>query len=534
MGEKFASNPLTGTGSMTVPIPTSPGRSGFGPELSLSYDSGSGNGPFGLGWSLSLPSITRKTDKGLPQYLDDEESDVYILSGAEDLVPEYDKDTAGQWVMADGKPIVSERRETITTDGVSQSYLVRRYRPRVEGLFNRIERWTRSDGDVHWRCLSRDNVLTVYGKDTNSRVANPEHPLRVFSWLICETRDDKGNAVIYEYKPEDGTGIDVTRPHERNRGAPDDRRRGTNRYPKRIRYGNRVSLLDATGRRPAQLTPAEFANAGWMFEVVFDYGDHDTAAPTPRDDEATGASQELRYPWPPRQDPFSSYRAGFEVRTNRLCQRVLMFHHFPDEAGVGADCLVRSIDLGYSRDADPGAAATAMYSMLLSATQTGYKRADGVGYLSKSLPPAEFEYSQPIVHDTLQEVDPGSLDNLPVGLDGAAYRWIDLHGEGLSGILTEQAGAWFYKPNAARWPPTALTATTAPRQRSAPPKPSPSHQASPSRAARSSWIWPVTAGPIWSCSPARRRVSTSTTRPRAGSLSARSFLVSTVTPPTRA
>src|SRR5213082_4201437 len=74
MGEKFAANPVTGTGSMTVPLATSPGRSGFGPQLSLSYDSGFGNGPFGLGWSLSLPAISRKTDKGLPQYLDANES----------------------------------------------------------------------------------------------------------------------------------------------------------------------------------------------------------------------------------------------------------------------------------------------------------------------------------------------------------------------------------------------------------------------------------------------------------------------------
>lgn len=87
IGEKFAANPVTGTGSMTIPIPASPGRSGFGPQLSLSYDSGSGNGSFGFGWTLSLPAITRKTDKGLPQYLDAEESDVYLLSGVEDLVP---------------------------------------------------------------------------------------------------------------------------------------------------------------------------------------------------------------------------------------------------------------------------------------------------------------------------------------------------------------------------------------------------------------------------------------------------------------
>src|SRR5688572_29171177 len=126
MGEKFAANPVTGTGSMSVPLATSPGRSGFGPQLSLSYDSGSGNGPFGFGWSLSLPAITRKTDKGLPQYRDAEESDVFILSGAEDLVPEFEKDAAGHWVTQDGKYVIHEKPRTV--DGVA--YTVGRYRPR--------------------------------------------------------------------------------------------------------------------------------------------------------------------------------------------------------------------------------------------------------------------------------------------------------------------------------------------------------------------------------------------------------------------
>ena len=36
IGEKFNINPVTGTGSITVPIYTSPGRSGFGPQLALS------------------------------------------------------------------------------------------------------------------------------------------------------------------------------------------------------------------------------------------------------------------------------------------------------------------------------------------------------------------------------------------------------------------------------------------------------------------------------------------------------------------
>ena len=56
IGEKFAANPVTGTGSFSIPLSASPGRGGFGPQLSLSYDSGSGNGPFGFGWSLAIPA----------------------------------------------------------------------------------------------------------------------------------------------------------------------------------------------------------------------------------------------------------------------------------------------------------------------------------------------------------------------------------------------------------------------------------------------------------------------------------------------
>src|SRR5215469_825837 len=96
MGEKFAANPVIGSGSMVVPLPTSPGRSGFGPQLTLSYDSNAGNGPFGMGWSLSQSALTRKTSKGLPQYVDGEESDTFLLSDAEDLVPLLIEQN-GQW-----------------------------------------------------------------------------------------------------------------------------------------------------------------------------------------------------------------------------------------------------------------------------------------------------------------------------------------------------------------------------------------------------------------------------------------------------
>jgi RHS repeat-associated protein len=463
IGEKFASNPVTGTSSMSVPVATSPGRSGFGPQLSLSYDSGAGNGPFGFGWSLSLPSITRKTDKGLPRYFDVVDSDVFLLSGAEDLVPVYRQDPEGTWVAAhpgyQRDPVRFWVRDPSGSLLVHEDEIdgcrVRRYRPRIEGLFARIERWTKigTPSDVHWRSISKDNILTLYGLDANSRIADPVDASRIFTWLICETRDDKGNAVLYRYKAEDGQEVDLNKPHERNRGPQSDMRRTANRYLKRIHYGNRTSLLDNAGQRPRFLDKAEvdaqIANGGWMFEVVFDYGDHDSGSPTPRDDEATDLAGAPKYPWQPRPDPFSSYRPGFEVRTLRLCQRVLMFHHFPGEAGVERDCLVRSTDFAYSDEVDPTDVRNPVYTFLQAVTQSGYRR-NGGGYDWRSLPPVEFEYTQPIVQDVVEEVGPESLENLPIGVDGSAYRWTDLHGEGIPGILSEQAGAWFYKRN---WSP---------------------------------------------------------------------------------
>lgn len=431
MGEKFAANPVTGTGSMSVPIATSPGRSGFGPQISLSYDSGSGNGTFGFGWSLSLPSMTRKTDKGLPRYDDATESDVFILSGAEDLVPVLVQNAEGRWH--------SESLPDRTVNG--KTYAIKRYRPRIEGLFARIERWTNiADAtDVHWCSISKDNILTLYGQDANSRIVDPEDPRRIFSWLICETRDDKGNAILYTYKLEDGMGVDLGLAHERNRGDRTDPRRTANRYLKRIRHGNRISLLDANGHRPHFLAQSAIDSAGWMFEVVFDYGEHDAKAPTFGD----------LGDWDYRHDPFSSYRAGFEVRTTRLCQRVLMFHHIPDlpNGTKGYDGLVRSTDFTYAYEKNPQDVRNPVYSFLVSVTQSGYQRDGKGGYLQKSLPPLEFTYSQPDIDETVRQVDRASLENLPEGLDGSRYQWVDLDGEGLSGILTEQGNGWFYKRN---------------------------------------------------------------------------------------
>ena len=420
IGEKFSANPVTGTGSLNIPIFTTPARSDFYPKLLLSYDSGAGAGPFGIGWNLSVPSITRKTDKGLPRYQDADDSDIFILSEAEDLVPSFILQ-GNNWV-----------RDTLDTIEQGVAYTVWRYRPRVEGLFARIERWeNKATGEMHWQSVSKDNITSLYGKDATSRIADPNDSLRVFKWLLAESYDDKGNVILYEYKQENRDNVDPSLPQEKNRLA--NTTGYANRYLKNIKYGN--------------TTP--YQRDAWLFQVVFDYGEHDINSPTL--DEISA--------WSCRPDAFSSFRAGFEMRTYRLCQRILMFHLFP-ELGT-THCLVRSTDLGYSENP--------ITSYLTSITQTGYIRnvTNGASYERKSLPPLELTYSQPLVDEQVHFIDANSLENLPAGLDGSRYQWVDLDSEGIAGILTEQAGAWFYKRNLgdAHFAPVQLVAT----------KPSPSN-----------------------------------------------------------
>jgi hypothetical protein len=420
IGEKFAANPVTGTGSMSVPIACSPGRAGFGPQLALSYDSGAGNGPFGLGWSLNVPAVTRKTDKGLPRYFDHEESDVFILAGAEDLVPALDD---------------QRNRQTQTIAAFGRHYRVDRYRPRVEGLFALIERWSdlHQSDDVFWRTISRDNITTWYGRDSDSRIADPDDPSRIFQWLICQTHDDKGNVSIYQYVQDNGFGVDASTVWEANRRAS---ARQANRYLKRIVYGNVSPYLPKLAADKEDPLPTE-----WMFELVFDYGDHSARYPSPIPDKTTSEN-----PWPARPDPFSTHRAGFEVRNYRLCHRVLMFHHF-EELGR-PDYLVHSTEFVYNEPSSLEDPSTPGYTVLQSVTHWAHQwDPDGSQYESRQLPPVEFTYSPPVVDPTIRTIDPAQLENLPVGTQGPGYRWIDLDGEGLAGVLAEYQGGWHYKSN---------------------------------------------------------------------------------------
>lgn len=399
-------NTLTGAARLSVPVRTSPGRESFGPSLSLGYGSGQRNSTFGAGWFLSgVPSIGLDTTQELPAYTGD--SDRYVYGGGQQLVPML-REQGGHWV-----PIVEDRG----------AHRVQRFRSKTERSFERFERWThQATGRVHWIVYARNGVVSVFGvaADNSTRIADPADPDgRTFQWLLEAQYHPKGNAIVYRYKPEDGAGVDTSSSFESGRA-----RRGggfAQRYLKRILYGNSRPLS-----LPRQSDPAN----DWRFEVVFDYGEHATGAlPVPSDAGPAPA-------WTARSDPFSTHRPGFELRTYRLCRRILMFHRFPELNG-GTPCLVGATELTHR--SEPAG------TVLESITYRGYRRnADG-STSDRAIPSLKLQYTETKLGTAFEAAS--ATDNIPSGLDGAVYQWMDVKNEGLPGILCRQSGSWYFKEN---------------------------------------------------------------------------------------
>lgn len=403
IGEKFTPNPVNGSGNLTIPLAMTASR--FSPNLSLSYSSGGGNGPFGLGWSLGLASISRKTEQQLPLYDAGDESDIFILSGSKDLVP--------------------IRKDTINGD------IVTTYRPRTVSAYSRIQRFERGD-KIWWQTLAPDNSRRWFGVypeadgsinsasfNSDLTIHDPESTNHIFRWLLSEERDDRGNRTRYIYKAEDRSNVPALSEHEANRENS-----SAQRYIKRILYG---LSPDMTSSDP-----------DWIFELVFDYGEHDAVNP-----------EIISSTWPCRKDAFSSYRSGFDIRTYRLCNRILQFNLMPGQAKSGR-VLNMATELNYDK--------SPLGSQVKSIRHLRFQWIENK-YETQALPAVEFAYTQARPDDQIHILSDIQTHGTPNGLTNG-YRFLDLNGEGLSGILTEQADIWYYRRNLGDGnftPPTTLS-----------------------------------------------------------------------------
>lgn len=141
----------SGMATFEIPLPISPAR-GYAPAMSLAYRSGAGNGPFGLGWEVPLPTVRRRTSHGVPAYT---EHDVLVGPDAQIWLPE--RDAAGA--------IVSRSTTSFQGFSLTIAYTATRYFPRIESHFDRIEHWhSATDTAGFWLIQSADGSQHFYGK----------------------------------------------------------------------------------------------------------------------------------------------------------------------------------------------------------------------------------------------------------------------------------------------------------------------------------------------------------------------------------
>ncbi|QXH74806.1 toxin [Pseudomonas atacamensis] len=399
MGEALGTVGMTGMASLTLPLPISAGR-GYAPSLALGYSSSAGNGAFGIGWGLSQAGISRRTSAGVPLYQSD---DTFLAPDGEIMVPERD---------ANQEPITTQRSSYAGLD-LTQTYTVTRYFPNIEGSFSRIEHWEPIAPEVDfWLMHSADGSLFCFGKTPDARIADPSEPGHVGVWLLEESVTPTGEHIVYRYKPENSDNCGSS-------GHEALRSQSANRYLQYVKYGN------VTGYAPlyawGQYSPADAPE--WLFTLVFDYGERSLDALVPPPMLPTEV-------WPCREDSFSDYAFGFEVRTHRLCHQVLMFNHFPVELGQ-ADTLISRLLLEYQQSP---------HMTTLSGAQLIAYESDGK---VQSQPPIDWSYTT--FSTTLDPANYMALPKFPGLNDGQQYQLVDLFGEGLPGVLYQVGNDWRYQ-----------------------------------------------------------------------------------------
>jgi len=169
-----ASVSLTGAGTYSIPLFTSPGTSGMQPNVSLVYSSQSGNGVAGYGWNISgLGAITR-----LPHT-------IY-----------HDGDVKGVNFVDDRFALDGQR--IINVSGNYGADLTTYYTEVFNGS-KIVSHGNLGDAPVWFEVLNKDGSIVEYGRTDDSRFKSQLPNQATVSWNINKITDANGNYIQFIY-----------------------------------------------------------------------------------------------------------------------------------------------------------------------------------------------------------------------------------------------------------------------------------------------------------------------------------------------
>ena len=175
LGNAFQPMLNTGNSRYSVPLNVPSGVTGHTPEVSLEYNSGTGDSSVGLGWSVEPGGISRQVDKGIPRYVDTTNGLDDDHDGVVDNFEELDT-----FLGPDGEELVE----------VSQNI----FRPRIEGTFVRYRKV-----DDYWQADLKNGTTLTFGDRSDARITDSLVPDHIFRWLLSRSEDVNGNIIEYSY-----------------------------------------------------------------------------------------------------------------------------------------------------------------------------------------------------------------------------------------------------------------------------------------------------------------------------------------------
>ncbi|MEM7704853.1 MAG: FG-GAP-like repeat-containing protein [Pseudomonadota bacterium] len=176
------------TGSLTVdrygqlryevPIMTGPASGGLTPKISLTYSSGSNNGPVGMGWDISGVSIISRC------------SQTFETDGAAALT--------GVQMTADDRFCLDGQRLIAINGADGESFT--EYRTEIN-TFAKIMSYggTVQDGPEKFVVWRKDGTVSTYGGTADSRILTQVGGSKTFAWAINKLADSAENFMTFEY-----------------------------------------------------------------------------------------------------------------------------------------------------------------------------------------------------------------------------------------------------------------------------------------------------------------------------------------------